>query len=406
MSITESLRTAIAGLTTNKMRAILTMLGIVIGVASVVALLSVGEGVEASITGEIQGLGTNLLFVTADQAEDSTAPAYLTTTDAEALADPLNAPALVAVAPTMQGQLRLSHGEEATNLAVSGTNSQYDEVRSLELAMGGFLTDADLQDQAKVAVLGWGAYRDLFAEGDYPVGQTITIDGVRFEVVGVLEEMGGFGGDDDMVIVPLTTAQTRFFPQRTLSGEHPVAAIYASAADETRVDVASQQMTEVLRERHDLAFDDANDFQITSQQAVLDIANQITGVLTIFLGAIAGISLLVGGIGIMNIMLVSVTERTREVGIRKAVGATKRDVLLQFLLEAIVLSFLGGVLGILLGVTGANLISNLTPDLATQVTVDIMVLAAGVAGAIGLVFGTYPAMRAASLRPIEALRYE
>ncbi len=406
MSITESLRTAIAGLTTNKMRAILTMLGIVIGVASVVALLSVGEGVEASITGEIQGLGTNLLFVTADQAEDSTAPAYLTTTDAEALADPFNAPALVAVAPTMQGQLRLSHGDEATNLAVSGTNSQYDEVRSLELAMGGFLTDADLQDQAKVAVLGWGAYRDLFAEGDYPVGQTITIDGVRFEVVGVLEEQGGFGGDDDMVIVPLTTAQTRFFSQRTLSGERPVAAIYASAADETRVDVASQQMTEVLRERHDLAFDDANDFQITSQQAVLDIANQITGVLTIFLGAIAGISLLVGGIGIMNIMLVSVTERTREVGIRKAVGATKRDVLLQFLLEAIVLSFLGGVLGILLGVTGANLISNLTPDLATQVTVDIMLLAAGVAGAIGLVFGTYPAMRAASLRPIEALRYE
>jgi putative ABC transport system permease protein len=165
-------------------------------------------------------------------------------------------------------------------------------------------------------------------------------------------------------------------------------------------------MTQVLRERHDLGIDDTDNFQLTSQQAVLDLASQITGVLTIFLGAIAGISLLVGGIGIMNIMLVSVTERTREVGIRKAVGATKRDILVQFLLEAIVLSIVGGLLGIALGITGANLISNLTPDLATRVTVGTVALAAGVASAVGLVFGVYPAMRAGNLRPIEALRYE
>ncbi|MGD8626852.1 MAG: ABC transporter permease [Anaerolineae bacterium] len=406
MSVLESLRTAITGLTTNKMRAALTMLGIIIGVASVVALMSVGEGVEAAITGEIQGLGSNLVFITADQPEDSTSPAYVTTADAEALADPFNAPALISLAPAMQGPLRVAHGDNSATLTVSGTNNQYAAVRNLEMIMGGFLTSTDLEDQARVAVLGWGAYSDLFAEGDYPVGQSITIDGVRFEVVGVLEEQGGFTGDDDTIYVPLTTAQTRFFPQRTLSGERPVAAIYASVIDESQVDAAIEQISQVLRERHELAPADPDDFRVTSQQAVLDIANQITGVLTIFLGAIAGISLLVGGIGIMNIMLVSVTERTREVGIRKAVGATRRDILVQFLLEAIVLSFLGGMLGIGLGITGANLISNLTPDLATKVTIGTVTLAAGVASAVGLVFGVYPALRAANLRPIEALRYE
>jgi len=406
MSIIESLRTALTGLTTNKMRAALTMLGIIIGVASVVALLSIGQGVEASVASQIQGLGSNLIFVTANQPDDQSAPAYVTTADAEALADPFNAPSLVTVAPTMQGQLHVSHADEDKNLTVIGTTDQYADVRSMEPAMGGFLIGSDLDEQARVAVLGWGAYSDLFADGDYPIGQTITIDDIRLEVIGVLEEQGGFGADDDAVFVPLTLAQTRFFPQRTLSGERPVAAIYTSAIDETQVDAAVEQITDVLRERHDLAAGDTDDFNVTSQQAVLDFANQITGILTVFLGAIAGISLLVGGIGIMNIMLVSVTERTREVGIRKAVGATKRDILLQFLLEAIVLSFLGGLLGIGLGILGANLVSNLTPDLMTKVTTGTLALAAGVASAVGLVFGVYPALRAANLRPIEALRYE
>jgi len=406
MSIFESLRTAMTGLTTNKMRAALTMLGIIIGVGSVVALMSIGEGVEAMITGEIEGLGSNLTFVVPERPEDSLEPVYLTTADAEALANPLNVPAAADLTTTKQGQLRVAHGEEDMTVTVMGTDGSYASVRNLDLSMGGYLTGPEVDDQAKVTVLGFGAYSDLFEEGEFPIGQSVTIDGIRFEVVGVFEEIGGFGGDDDTIYVPLTLAQTRFFPQRTLSGERPVNAIYVSALDETYVDAVIEQMTEVLRERHDIDPGDPDDFAIISQAAVLDLAAQITGVLTLFLGAIAGISLLVGGIGIMNIMLVSVTERTREVGIRKAVGATKRDILLQFLLEAIMLSLIGGLLGIALGMGASALITNLSADLTTRVTLQTVALASGVASAIGLVFGVYPAMRAANLRPIEALRYE
>jgi putative ABC transport system permease protein len=406
VNILESLRTAFTGLATNKLRAALTMLGIIIGVASVVALLSVGQGVQTTVAGSIQAIGSNLVFISAEQPEGSTRPAYITTADAEALSDPFNAPAIIAVAPVMQGSLRITHGEEAKSATVTGTNADYAQVRNLTLVLGGFLTQADLEGQARVTVLGSGLYGDLFAEDDYPIGQTVSIDGVPFEVVGVLKEQGGFGQEDSTAFVPLTTAQARFFTRRTLSGQRPLAVIYASVVDQTQVDAATEQITSLLRERHGLEAGDPDDFSITTQQMILDIAGQITGVLTIFLGAIAGISLLVGGIGIMNIMLVSVTERTREVGIRKAVGATRRDILVQFLLEAIVLSFTGGVVGLLLGSTAASFISSLSEDLVTQITPQVVLLAVGVASAVGLIFGTYPALRAANLHPIDALRYE
>ena len=408
MNLLESLRTAIMALGSNKMRAALTMLGIIIGVGAVITLSSLGEGVESMVNENLQGLGSNLVIIAPRQPEDASGPAYLTTTDAEALADPFNAPALAAVASAVSGNLRVTHGEESAALSVNGTNPEYASVRNLEVAMGSFLTSRDLGDRARVAVLGWTAYTELFSEGEYPVGQTVNVDGTRFRVVGVLKEKGGMGAlgsEDETIFVPLTTAHARLFPHRTLSGDRPVSTIYASAVDEDQTESADQQVTDLLRERHRLDPGDEDDFSIITMKEVLDISSQITGVMTVFLGAIAGISLLVGGIGIMNIMLVTVTERTREIGIRKAVGATRGAILAQFLIEALVLTMVGGLIGITLGVTGSTLLAPVV-NVVARVTPDMVALAAGVCCVVGLVFGVYPAMRAAQLRPIEALRYE
>ncbi|OQB26570.1 MAG: Macrolide export ATP-binding/permease protein MacB [Chloroflexi bacterium ADurb.Bin180] len=406
MSLLESLRVAASGLATNKMRAILTMLGIIIGVAAVVALLSLGQGVRASVTGQIESIGSNLVYITAYRDDSATRLSYVTAEDADSLADPLYAPALRSVAAAAQGALRVSFGDQGQSLTVVGTSAEYAVVRNLEAVLGGFLTRADQSDSARVAVLGGQAYADLFAEGDYPVGQSISIDGVAFEVVGVLKEQGGLTSDDSSVFIPLSTAQARFFTQRTLSGEHPVQVIYASMVDGTVAQSAEEQIREVLRERHSLDPDAADDFRISTQQAILDVVDQITSLLTVFLAAIGGISLLVGGIGIMNIMLVSVTERTREIGIRKSVGATSENILAQFLLEAVLLSLSGGIIGILLGQVGALVISGLVSGLKVVVSVGVVALAAGVACGIGLIFGTYPALAAARLNPIDALRHE
>jgi putative ABC transport system permease protein len=409
MNILENLRTALSGLTTNKLRAALTMLGMIIGVGAVVTLLSVGQGVRSAITSEIESIGSNLLSIIANQPLGTTAPAQLTDADATALADPFNAPDLAAVAPVVQGRLQVSHGDQTYNLTVVGTDADYAHVRNVTLASGGFLDSNDLANQTLVAVLGWQAYLDLFPNGDYPVGQTVIIEGVHLQVVGVAESKGGIGlggNQDESIYIPLSTAQARFFTSRALSGQGILSAIYVSAASTNDVSAATAEIEQVLRTTHRLAPSATDDFQIVSQTDVLGVVSQTTGLLTLFLGAIAGISLVVGGIGIMNIMLVSVTERTREIGIRKAVGATRRDIMVQFLLEAIVLSFLGGLVGIGLGYLGSDLISSLSTTLTTVVSGWIIVLAAGVASSIGLVFGVYPALRAARLQPIEALRYE
>ena len=414
MNLLESIRLALVGLTANKLRAFLTMLGIIIGVAAVITLISVGRGVEAVVIDEFQGLGNNLLFVfpgdidPSDPGPARAGGAGLTLTDADALADPFRVPDLLGVVPSYDRPAIVSHGRDETRTTISGTNTQFPLVRNFYPALGDFFTEQDVASGSRVAVIGQTVYEELFEEGEFPIGEDIRINNVNFRIIGLLEEKGGsgFNDQDNLVLVPISTAQQRLFPARRADGELRVDVIYAQVISEDRQDAAIIQMEAVLREQHNITFRDEDDFTILSQSELLGAFGQITSVLTIFLGVIAGISLLVGGIGIMNIMLVSVTERTREIGLRKAVGAKRLDILGQFLTEAVIMAVLGGALGIVLGLIGAYAVRTAVPELDTSVTFDSIALAVGFSVAVGLFFGIYPASRAAGLNPIDALRFE
>ena len=414
MNLTESLRIALRALSANKLRSALTMLGIIIGVGAVITLVSVGKGVENYVTGQFQSIGTNLLFVVPGRVDEAGPPRArrtgrpLTMADVAAIADPLRVPDAVAVAPELSGYATITRGKQDAYAQVGGVTPEYESVRNWRVQEGSFLTTEDLIGNARVAVLGTTVARKLFEEGEYPLGQTIKINNVSFRVVGIMEKRGGsgFGDQDNTVFVPITTAQSRLFPNRTVSGERQVSVIYVQAASEERMEDAQRQITDLLRERHNITYRDDDDFTVINQADLISVFGEITGVLTLFLGAIAAISLLVGGIGIMNIMLVSVTERTREIGLRKAVGAKRRDILLQFLIEAVVLALIGGGVGIVLGAIGAAAVSQLAEGLRTSVTPQSILLATGFSAAVGLFFGIYPATRAARLNPIDALRYE
>ncbi len=414
MNLMESTRIALRSLAANKLRSALTMLGIIIGVAAVIALMGVGRGAQAAIDNQINSMGTNLLFVSPGSTNEGgvrTAQGSaqtLTYQDAQALADPQNAPAVAAVAPEMDAFGQVVYMGNNVNTRVLGVTPEYSSVRNEAVQEGDFITQANVQGRSAVAVLGANVASELFTNGLDPVGQTIRINNNSFRVVGLLQAKGGggFGNQDDQILVPITTAMARLQRNQTTGGQS-VGQISVQAVDQSQMDAATQQIGDILRQRHHILYQD--DFTIRSQQDLLGTANQVTGVLTLFLGGVAGISLLVGGIGIMNIMLVSVTERTREIGIRKAIGATRRNVLSQFLTEATILSVFGGLIGVALGAAIARLISGInmgaTPIHAV-VAPDSILLATAFALAVGLFFGIYPAYRAASLNPIDALHYE
>ncbi len=414
MNVVESVRVALDSLRANKLRAALTMLGIIIGVAAVIALLAVGQGAGAAITEQIQQIGSNLIVVIPGALEEGegqaralgTAPS-LTLEDAYALADPRNVPHAVAVAPVLQRRGTVSYDGENIRTDVIGVTPEYEQVRNWHVARGRYLSQSDLEAAARVAVLGKIPAKELFQGAD-PIGQIIRIERVPFRVIGVLEERGGgfFGfSEDDRILIPITTLQTRLMSARAIRGRgRLVSFINVSATSEKDIDRAIEEITWTLRRRHNIQFGE-DDFSIFTQQDLLGAFNQITTILTLFLAAIAAISLLVGGIGIMNIMLVSVTERTREIGIRKAVGAKRRDILVQFLIEAVVLSVVGGFIGTLAGAGIARIVDSFDV-IKTVISFQAVLLAVGFSIAVGLFFGIYPAWRAAQLNPIEALRYE
>lgn len=395
------------------MRSILTVLGIVIGVAAVIAMLSIGRGAEAAITAQIERIGTNLVYISPGNSNQggvqgaAGSAGTLTMDDAEALTYLEN---IVAVAPQTTSVAQIVYQGQNVNTRLLGVTPSYQDLASLTLADGTFITSSNQESRSLVVVLGSAVAESLFGSTSGAVGQKIRMNGQSFKVIGVLESKGGtaFMNQDDQVFIPLSTALYRLVGGGRFRGSSIIQQITVKAADAKVVDQVVENVTLAMRQLHGTV-EGADDFTVTSQQDTLETATQVSDTLSLFLGGIAGISLAVGGIGIMNIMLTTVTERTREIGLRKAIGARRSDIMLQFLIESTVLSFLGGLIGIAVGWGAAQLMGSISlgdSSITPVVSLDSIILATFFSMAVGLFFGIYPATRAARLQPVEALRHE
>ncbi|MBI4418498.1 MAG: ABC transporter permease [Ignavibacteriales bacterium] len=405
MNVSESFLTALGALFANKLRALLTMLGIIIGVAAVITMIAIGEGAQKAVTERIQALGSNLLFISPGAQRGGGVTVIMSGTsirlrnaDAQAVGNQVDA--AEAVVPEFSRNAQVKYKNKNWNTRVVGTVPEYEYVRNFSAASGRYFTHSEERSYSKVAVIGRTIAENLFENVD-PIGQSIRIAGQSFEVIGILESKGqsGWQNPDDQVIIPLSTAQRRVF------GVDYLSQVTVKVVSDQRMDEAFLNIERVLRREHKLREDQDNDFSIRNQADIITTVQETQQTFTFLLAGIAAVSLLVGGIGIMNIMIVSVTERTREIGIRKAIGARKTDVMLQFLIESVVLSIVGGLIGIGLGISGSNMLTaygNLPSSISLQAIVMSFVFAAFV----GIFFGLYPAWKAAQSNVIDALRYE
>ncbi len=406
MNYINTLRIAINALKRNKFRAFLTMLGIIIGVASIIAMLAIGQGSKKSIQDQMSGMGTNLIFAMPNSMQrggvqmGNSSSTALSLQDIEAIEK--NCPAISHISPQVTSGGQLIYGNENWPSQIYGVNQYYLDIRKYKLEKGRVFTEREIKTFAKVCILGQTVVENLFGTNVDPIGQTIRFNSIPFKVIGVLEDKGdnGMGQDqDDLVICPYTTVQKRILSITHIQG------IFASAASEDLNDEAIEQLTASLRITHKIKPGDTDDFRVMSQSELVSTFTSISDVMTALLGAIAGISLLVGGIGIMNIMYVSVTERTKEIGLRLSVGGRENDIMLQFLIESILLSVTGGIIGIIFGLAASKVITAIM-NWPVVIMPTAVAFAFIVCSAIGIFFGWYPARKAASLNPIDALRYE